>query len=597
MSVVFGEGKIAVKRRLSIVASTLLVGVTTAVLVGGAPAGAQVAAGDADYGGYTTGSVVHVDALRAGASGPVLLNTEVAFSGASVASRGLTQIVTETDQIVSPNAGDRRSFGRGSGLEIGVGNEIPTAENDIILAERATASAPPDSGRVRNEIGPVKVDPLAYASLLRGEAQARFNEGSCVLGQPISFGQGYAADVQLVNAGGESPGDEPFPEPVLATDAAQPERRVSDSRSTTRLVPNGQGAFGLETETRMTIAPVTLFKNTAADVTPITIEFLGEWVLRATALGTGRADVFFGPGTVEPQTPVLRVFEGTTVVEEIFTQDILGNQGLVVPIEALGTELAIGEDPRAIGGDANSQPTEAADGTVAAGAVDVVRLRVLDTEEATLAGLSGVDLRIGHLEATARVPAGGIRCNLPVTKVADRQTVNAGDQFTYTITVTNPFADCDLTNVRVEDNITTDRGIRYSVTGTNPAANAITPGASQARQVVFNDIGPIGPGQSRSVSITVAVAGNSAAGLFTNNARATGQCATGGAGGGARINVPITGETTVTVPNVNGGSELPATGVEPNVLPRTGGGSMALLGLGLLGTALAVRRIRKVALR
>ncbi len=585
------------KRRFSVLASSLLVGVTTAVFAGGAPAGAQVSSRDADYKGYSTGSVIHVDALGGVAPGAVLLNSEVAFSGASVASKGLGSIVNEVDQVVSPGAADKRSFGRGSGLEIGVANNLPVADNDVILAQKATATAPPDSGLVRNEVGPVKVDPVAYASLLRGEAQARWNDNSCVLGEPISYGLGYAADAQLVNAGGTSGANEPLPQPVLATDAADPERQVSQSRSTTQLFPNGQGAFGLQSETRMTIAPLTLLKGTP---NALTLEFLGEWVLRAWAPGVGPARVTYGPGTVSPQTPVLRIIQGGVVTDILDTQDILGNQGLVVPLPALGTEIAIGEDPRAIGNppDANSAPTQAADGTVASGAVDVVRLRVLDTAVATAAGLSVADLRIGHMEVQAQVPPGGIRCELPVTKVSDRQTVNAGETFTYTINVVNPFADCELTNVRVEDNITTAPGIVYSVTGTNPPASSITPAANQARQVVFNDIGPIGPKQAKAVTISIAVSAGSAGGLFTNNARATGQCATGGAEGGARINVPISGETTVTVPNVAAARELPARDVSPNVLPRTGGGAgMALAGLGMLGAAVALRRVRRTALR
>lgn len=607
-SVVFGEGKIPVKRRLSIWASSLLVGATTAVLVGGAPAGAQVSSRDADYKGYATGSVVHVDALRGLPPSATLLNTEVAFSGASVASKGLGQIVNEVDQVVSPGAADKRSFGRGSGLEIGVANAIPNADNDVILAQKAQATAPPNSGPVSNQVGPVKVNPLAYASLLRGQAEARWNEGSCVVGEPISFGQGYAADVQLVNTGADAA--EGFGAPVLATDAPSPERRISQSQSTTRLIPqvvNGQatGAFGLQTETRMTIAPITLFKNQAAGLGQLTIEFLGEWVLRATADGRNPAKVHYGPGAVSPQTPVLRIIQGTAVTNVLTLQQVTdlvapGGQGIVVNVPGV-VDLAIGEDPRAIGNPPNaaSAPTQAADGTEASGAVDVVRVRLLDDGAAL--GLNVADLRIGHMEVQARVPAGGIRCELPVSKVSDKQDVNAGEQFTYTINVLNPFADCELTNVRVEDNITTAPGIRYTVTGTTPQASAITPAANQARQVVFNDIGPIPAKQSKAVTITVQVLAGSGGGLFTNNARATGQCATGGAEGGARINVPISGETTVTVPRVTAvlaGALLPATGVEPDVLPRTGGeGTMALLGLGLLGAAAGLRRIRRTALR
>jgi len=612
MSVVFGEGKIPVKRRLSIVASSLLVGATTAVLAGGTPAGAQVPAAQADYKGYSTGTVIHADALTLGTTR--VLDTEVAFSGATVASKGtggVTRgpgaasgtVVNEMEQVIQPAlpntnldpslAGDR-VFGRGSGLEIGVGTTVSqdVNANQLLLAQRALASGPPTSSLIRKEVGPIKIDPAAYASLVRGEAQVRWDgDNTCSLGEPLSYGLGYVADAQVLNLGGATPGNEPFAGGAVETNAPEPERSVSQTRSITRLVPqtDAQGNkigdnFGLMTETRMTIAPVDILDGA------ITLEFLGEWVLRSVATGLpGQAYVTYGPGAVSPETPVLSILEGGVANTILTLQDLLGSQGLPIEIPGVAS-IVIGEDPRAIGGDANSSATQGGDGTVASGAVDVVRVQLL--EAASLLGVSVLDIRVGHMESHAQVPAGGIRCNVPVSKTADKQTVNAGDTFTYNINVTNPFADCDLTDVRVVDNITTTSGVRYSITGTNPQASS-----TSANQVVWNDIGPIGPKQSKTVSITVAVDSRSAAGQFTNNAQATGNCATGSAQGGARITVPITGETTVVVPSVGGGAELPATGVD--VLPRTGsnGPAMALAGLGLLSAAALVRRVRAAAVR
>lgn len=602
------------KRRLSIVASMLLVGITTATFAGGAaPVGAQVPAAQADYKGYSTGTVVHADALTVGATR--IVDTEVAYSGASVASKGtggVTQgpgaaagtIVNEMEQVVQPalpnttldpSLQGNRSFGRGSGLEIGVGTTVSTDvnANQILLAQRALASAPPSTDLITKEVGPVKIDPAAYASLLRGQAQARWNgDSTCVVGEDLSTGLGYAADAQLLNLGAPSAGNDPFTGPVAATDAPTPERRVSQTRSVTKLVPQTDAAgnkigdnFGLMSETRMTIAPITLLKNTA---TPLTIELLGEWVLRSVATGIpGQAYVTYGPGTVTPSTPVLSLIQGGLVNNLLTLQDLLGAQGLPIEIPGVAS-IVIGEDPRAIGGDSTTQPTQGGDGTVASAAVDAVRIQLLPA--GALAGIDALDLRIGHMESRAQVPAGGVKCNVPVSKTADKQTVNAGDSFTYNITVTNPFADCDLTNVKVVDNITGGNGVKWSVTGTNPQASA-----TSTNQVTFNDIGPIGPKQSKSVTISIKVDPKSAAGQFTDNATATGTCATGSAQGGARITVPISGETTVTVPSVSGGRELPATGVEQ--LPRTGsnGPALALAGLGLLGAAAVLRRIRHAA--
>lgn len=598
------------KRRLSTLASVLLISTVTA-FAGGAPAGAQVASADADYSGYTTGTVVHADAVTIG--GTRVADAEVAYSGASVASKGtggITQgpgaaggtIVNEMDQVVQPalpnttldsNLQGNRSFGRGSGLELGVGTTIATDvnANQILLAQRALASAPPSTGPITHEVGPLKIDPAAYASLSRGQAQARFNaDGTCILGEETSFGLGYVADAQVLETGGSTGATAPFSAPLIATNAPTPERRVSQSRSVTKLVPQTDAAgnkigdnFGLMTETRMTIAPITLLKNTP---TPITIELLGEWVLRAVATGIpGQAYVFYGPGTVSPQTPVLSI-GGGTLNTVLSLQDLLGGSGLALDLPGIAS-IAVGEDPRAIGGNATSAPTQGGDGTTASGAVDVVRVQLLDAVASTLGVL---DVRVGHMEARAKVPAGGIKCSVPVSKTADKTTVKAGESFTYNITVTNPFADCDLTNVKVVDTITTSAGVKYNITGTNPA------GATVANNTItFNDIGPIPAKQSKSVTISVAVPANSSAGQFTNNAVATGTCATGSAQGGAKITVPISGNVTVVVPNVGGGRELPATGVEQ--LPRTGanGPALALLGLGLLAAAGGVRRLRHAA--
>lgn len=560
--------------------------------------GAQVASAEADFSGYSTGTVVHADALTLGTTR--VLDTEVAFSGATVASKGFgSAVVNELDQTIQP-VGTNRSSGRGSGIEIGAGTTVPAAvdANQIVLSQRALASAPPSTDLITKEIGPVKVDPVAFASLLRGQAQARFNEdGTCVLGEDLSTGLGYAADAQVLNLGAATPGNEPFAGAVVATDAPNPERAVSQSKSVTRLIPqlsNGQptGNFGLMTETRMTIAPVSLLEGTPA---PITIEFLGEWVLRTIADGLNPATVHYGPGAVSPQTPVLRILQGALPSLEVTLQQLLGNQGLV-PIDVPGVAtIAIGEDPRAIGGNASSAPLAKQDGTEAAAAVDVVRVQLLDGAAGVAAlvpGLSALDVRIGHMESRAKVPAGGIKCSLPVKKTADKATVNAGDSFTYTVSVTNPFADCELVNVKLVDTITTTAGVKYTITGANPAASSVNGGV-----ITFNDIGPIGPKQSKNVTISVAIPADSRAGQFTNNAKATGSCATGSATGGAKVTVPITGETTVVVPSVSGVGVLPATGVD--VLPRTGLASpvMALTGLGLLGAALALRRMKSSTTR
>ncbi|HVE46040.1 MAG TPA: hypothetical protein VNA57_04755 [Acidimicrobiales bacterium] len=594
------------RRPLAILTSAVLLGVSTAALGGaGSPASGQVDHKEADYKGYSTGTVVHADAARVG--GTTVADVEVAFSGASVASKGTGalpgrgpgaaagMIVNEMDQVVQPALpasglpGDR-SYGRGSALEVGALTPVPNPLNTLLLAGKAEASAPPSTGLVDKSIT-VPVNPVAYASLLRGQAQALWENDNCLLGGPLSLGRGLASDVQLLNTGAVLPGGT-FENPLVATNAPSPERAVSQSQSVTRIVPQTDKAgtkigdnFGLMSETRMTIAPITLFKGTP---NPVTVELLGEWVLRSVATGLpGQAYVFFGTTEKENSTPIIRVLQGPTTTLEVTLQQVL-DLGLRPVLQTVsntlngivpGTEIVVGESPRSV--------EQAADGTLASAVIDIVRVKVADPAASPLAGLgvaSALDVRVGHMEARAQVPAGGIRCQLPVQKTSDKQEVSAGDSFTYTIKVDNPFADCELTNVRIEDTISVESGVRYSVTGTSPTADSVS-----NTKIIYNDIGPIPPRSSKTVSISVTVAPDSGSGLFTDNAKATGNCATGNAQGTAKISIPAAGEVTVVVPRANGAGVSPRSA--PAELPRTGGdATMPLIGLALLAAAAAARR-------
>src|SRR5438874_1347097 len=148
-------------------------------------------------------------------------------------------------------------FGRGSGFELGVG--IGNSEkNQVILADLAEMAAPPSAARVTKQIGPVTLDPILKATLLRGQAQSRVAENACTIGSDLSYGLGYAADLNLLDAGND------FVKALVKTSAEGPERSVSQSTSRTRLIMR-DGAkgpdlrFGLLSETRQTIAPVTFF--------------------------------------------------------------------------------------------------------------------------------------------------------------------------------------------------------------------------------------------------------------------------------------------------------------------------------------------------
>jgi hypothetical protein len=287
--------------------------------------------------------------------------------------------------------------------------------------------------------------------------------------------------------------------PLVALDANDPKRAVSQSRSRTVMVPqvgaDGKALgsdFGIMSEVRQTIAPVTLFKGTPSE---ITIELLGEWVLQAVATGeAGGAYIHYGPGEVQPSTPVLRLLDATGVNTLLTLQDLLGDEGLVIEIPGVA-EIAIGEDPRAIGGHAGTKPSVAADGTSATAAVDVVRVRLLPGAPAELA-----DVRVGHMEVRTAVPQGGVSCPIPVTKTPDASSVDVGKTFTVDFEVANPY-DCVLTDVSIVDEVTTEGNARFEVVSTDPEASSVPSGSHLEQGTVeWHDVGDIATGEKAKVS-------------------------------------------------------------------------------------------------
>ncbi|MGH3849976.1 MAG: hypothetical protein ACRDRT_09780, partial [Pseudonocardiaceae bacterium] len=191
-------------------------GVTSGLLVSaGAPVGAQ-AVSEQPFSAYGTGSVVALNALQLGNT--QVAGTQAAFSGGSVNSAGLGgAIVSEFGQAVQPAGLGKNSYGRGAGLELGLVTPAPQTVdvNQLNLAGRAEATAAPPSALVTKEI-PISLNPVAYASTLRGQAQAIYDPNFCPVGRPLSFGLGYAENLQLLNTLGQK-ADGSFVAPVLGT--------------------------------------------------------------------------------------------------------------------------------------------------------------------------------------------------------------------------------------------------------------------------------------------------------------------------------------------------------------------------------------------
>lgn len=565
---------------------------------GPSPVGAQ-AVTDQVFAGYGSGATISLSALQLGQTQAV--NVQAAAAGQSTFSQGLpgAGLFNELGYIVQPAGTPGNAFGRGTGLELGLLTPDPNPDpNQILLSGLATANAPPSSGLIEREIGPISLGGLAYASLLKGSAQATFNPNFCPVGRPLSFGQGEATGLQLVGSeNGGGPLNNPLVGSSLPVDSNDP-RNVSRTRSFTYLIPNGDGTFGVVSETRQTIAPVSLLGGA------ITLELLGEWALRAIATGKPGPDgarVEYAPVGAGPTTPVVSLTIGglPTVItaQQLFGPGGFDTGPLLGALSGL-VELTIGTPARQLGG--NGPVTDAADGTAAAGAVDVVTLKVLNLPPL----LVGTNLAIGHMEAAASAPAGGVTCEIPVSKSATPNPVVAGNDFTVTIRIpsdsglfTELFA-CDLVSIRVTDEHAIESGNPSFVLTSASDGGVI---GADGSTVTWDNIGNYTPGDP-PIELTVRgrIPGNSGDGVLRDTANVSaslGNCE--GTGEGDEVvgsvintlsnNATIGGSITLIGPNVSRSGVLAATGGDQGLLVL---GGALLLGAVVLRRTLRPRAVR-----
>lgn len=544
------------------------VGVIAAAAFGVLPAEAAVPFASAAFSGSATGAAVHLD-LGDGSA-----NVDVAPASAAVNSKGLSTAGTsEVGGVVSPAAAAKNSYARGAGLDL-LGAQI---------AGLAEAAALPNASDVQ-ELGPVPLDPVAYASLVRGTAAAKWNTETCLLGEDISRGLGFAANVQLVDTASDE-ATEDLDAPLAEVQADDPTRNVVQTVSRETLVPNADGTFGLRSQVSQTLAPITIADS-------ITIEVLGEWVLSATATGLpGKSTVSYLPSKTDagepvgPLTPVLRIIQpgenpGDPAVTTVLAlQDILGDEGLSIPIPGVA-EITIGENPRAIGGDTDSSPSISSDGTSVSAAVDVVRVTLLDGSLA--------DIRVGHMEVKATVPSGGIICPVPVSKKATPSIVNSttapDGKFQVAITIKNSFA-CDLINVSATDEITRKAGnvtfrIEEDDSRNDPKKGSgatFSNKSTTSATATYANLGTIPAGGSKVLNVVIGVTSGSGEIQDIATAKGTLSCSPTSAIGQA--SVALSGSFTLIT-------------TVARVLARTGGeATLALLFAGAAVTSAAVRRV------
>jgi hypothetical protein len=555
-----------------------------ALLIGApAPAVAQSLT-DQPFTAYGTGTAVAAQALQLGAT--QLAGVQAAFSGGSVASQGLGgPINNEFGQNVQPPLNAKNAYGRGAGIEIGVATPIPqgTDLNQIILSGRAEASAPPPSALVDKQIA-LNLNPIAFSSTLRGQAKALFDPAVCPIGRPLTFGLGNAENLQLLNSGTVGPNG--FTAPLLGTSISTGNPRAANqSRTVTYLISNGDGTFGVVSETRQTVAPVAI-----GAATGVTLEIAGEFGLKATATGK--------PGGAKVEytgNPVITLKSGSTVLTQLTLQQLLGTNGLSVPIPPLLT-VNLGTPPRTLGA-ASGPPRQDADGTVASGAVDAARIKLL-----TIPGVGALDVALGHMEAAVSVPAGGLKCNIPVSKVANPDPITVGNDFTFSISIPSDpglfaaFFNCDLIGIKATDTVETLSG--------NPRIQLLSAdhgGVVSGNTVTWSDLGNYVLGQPPIIlTISARVPATSGAGVFRDTVNVTANL--GNCRGGATGEDIVNGNSTITGrANLDGGAitgtfTLNGPQVTRGNLAATGGNSWPLVaGGGLLFVALGLTRLRRKA--
>lgn len=600
--------------------------------------------GNASFNGYSTGQNVSARVLDTAAEGPRVVNASVAFSSAATNTAGLQGVQNETNNAVVPtpgtpdlalDPGGDEAYGKGTALEVGLGVDLPDENGDqVALSGRAEAAALPiktspsdpapagananDTGLVLSEDIVIPGDPVAYVNALPNEAEAIWNEKTCILGQPISYGRGRAATAQLIDAASDdATPDLDSPLVGVSSDFFGDQRGAVDTRSFTYLVNNGDGTFGMASETRMTFAPISLLQTDPEAPGPIVIEILGEWRFRAVATGKpGGASVSYevvGPSD-DPDTPVIRIYLAPADANAVPQIEIKRNQlftpeGIDVPaLPLLG--LTIGEDPRALDTDASDGVDPAlpavtsannnSDGTIASGAADVIRLDALAVGD----GQQVAGVRIGHVEALAQVPAGGFECKIPVSKTGPAEA-NAGQDITWTIKVPSDAEAlrglaCDLVNIKVTDTIKTVTG---NATGT---IKSITSGSSTGTGTgntgTITIPGPYKVGDP-PIEITV-VATMRGAGEIENQVDVVANLANCGQGNlGGKISgfaelANVTGTAAVLgSATVEGAGSAGATRVAVLAarLPTTGGGVFAGFGIAALLTAAGVYLLNRRA--
>jgi hypothetical protein len=441
----------------------------------------------------------------------------------------------------------------------------------------------------------------------------------CTLGQPLAYGEGDAAKVGLLTLPGQPP--------LLSTTGPNGTLGVAQSQTYSYLRANPDGTFGVASVTKEILVPIALNLSTLASVT-LTVQGSASGdpiTLLATADGEGHAGVqllnasptldlalyLMGKKVLDlpiPITgnqtfiPLANTGLASTLANPItqplnnllsqlnLSKDLAGISKLLTQV-GLGTAAAQPAPGLTIGGPAYPIPGFQLNGTTTAAAgYDLATLNL------DIPGLLNIaDLRIGHMEAGAFLEK-SFTCSIPVNKTANPMTVQAGNQFTWNISIPTDAHSldvqaCDLTHISAVDKIGIFKGkpkfqvVSVSNGGSyNPSTQTIT----------WSDLGSYTPGNPPIVlTITVNVPGDSPDGILqdvVNVASGVGNCK-GGVTNDKNLNgdlshTQLTGMFTLNAPTVVANAPMPHTG---------GGTLLAWLGGGLLLVAEGGRRLLRRA--
>jgi hypothetical protein len=593
-------------------AAVTIVGTLTGVGAAGTAAAATPTAApqasSGEYGGYSTGTGLFVDAAK-------LANTSLlkAYLAQSAAGTAVGQSLHTQDSLDSPlltqkSAEGHTAYGHGSALNLGLG--VSDNHKTQVAETTAEAVSPPPEGPVKSKGLQIPIKPLLDVDALPSQAQANTTKdaGVCAsLSSPISQGEGHIADATVL-------GGDPLPGDLAVVQVPKPAGGAAvDSYSKTQLAAPAKGSDGnsLESKTVQTIAPIHLLAGTPAQVD---IDVLKAVSLTATAGGVpGSASVKYGfvdPDTGAPvsdDTPVLSIKVGSMKPQMLTSQQLLGSDGLQLHLGLADVE--IGVPPK---------PQTAKDGTSASGSVDFVKVKipgditdlgassngplkpVLGLVDTLIKGLKPVlspiqkalnsvigvaDVRVGHMESAVTVPSGGIKCpgrTLPVTKTPNNKQITGSGDITYTITAKNPFKDCTASFDLVDVNKKDSGNVKFGITDVSDDGQI----SSDKKTVTFTGI-TLKPGQS--VKETVKVHVSSGSGVIEDTSSVQNGTCQGSTGGQTTI-TGTSGPIKVTVGEPKG----PEPSNQPKALAFTGWGGAAPLGaLGFVLAGLAAIGLRR----